>query len=261
MIELELIPLALAYLFVVVALIIVRARGIGREKELLLATSRMTLQLIITGYALTYIIEQPHPLFTLGMLLLMEGFAIRNIFKRAKRPLNKSFKKIIGLSIGVGTSFSILFFLFGVVGIKPWYNPRYAIPISGMLIGNSMTGISLGVVHLSEAMYQQKDRIEAALMMGASPKMATHQIVNEAFASAILPTVNSMMGIGIVFLPGMMTGQILSGVSPLVAIKYQIAIMLGILGSVTLTVLLFSYLGYRTFFDKQRAALKQEQDD
>ena len=88
-------------------------------------------------------------------------------------------------------------------------------------------------------------------MLGATPKMAAKQIVDNAFDSAILPTINSMVGMGIVFLPGMMTGQILSGTSPVTAINYQIAIMLGVLGSVSLTVILFVQLGYKTFFNDQ----------
>jgi len=100
-------------------------------------------------------------------------------------------------------------------------------------------------------MTNQKNLIETALMLGATSKMATKEIVNSAFDSAILPTINSMVGMGIVFLPGMMTGQILSGTSPVTAIEYQIAVMLGIVGSVALTVMLFVQLGYKTFFNEQ----------
>lgn len=149
----------------------------------------------------------------------------------------------------IGTLTSLTFFLFVVVRISPWYDPRYFIPIAGMLIGNSMTGISLGVTRLADGMHSQAYLVEAALVLGATPKMAAKTIVDNAFDSAILPTINSMVGMGIVFLPGMMTGQILSGTSPITAIEYQIAIMLGILGSVALTVILFVQLGYRTFFN------------
>ena len=100
-------------------------------------------------------------------------------------------------------------------------------------------------------MQTQKDLVEGALMLGATPKMASKRIVDNAFDSAILPSINSMVGMGSVFLPGMMTGQILSGVSPVTAIEYQIAIMLGIVGSVALTVIIFVHLGYKTFFNEQ----------
>ena len=102
-----------------------------------------------------------------------------------------------------------------------------------------------------EAMTIQRAMVEEALVLGATPQAATKSIINRTFDSAILPTLNSMMGMGIIFLPGMMTGQILSGVSPLTAISYQIAIMLGILGSVSLSVILLLQWGYKTFFNKE----------
>jgi putative ABC transport system permease protein len=154
--------------------------------------------------------------------------------------------------MAAGTMASLLYFILVVIRLVPWFEPRYFIPIAGMIIGNSMTGISLGVSRLVDGMQTQKQLVEAALMLGATPKTAAKPIVNSAFDSAIIPTVNSMVGMGIVFLPGMMTGQILSGVSPVTAIEYQIAIMLGIVGSVALTVILFVELGYQTFFNREQ---------
>jgi putative ABC transport system permease protein len=94
-------------------------------------------------------------------------------------------------------------------------------------------------------------------MLGATPQMAVREVVNDAFSAAVIPTINSMLGMGIVFLPGMMTGQILAGASPLTAIEYQLAIMMGILGSVSLTVYLLVRQGYRSFFN-ERAQLKED---
>ncbi len=99
----------------------------------------------------------------------------------------------------VGTLFSFLYFDFIVVQFSPWYDPRYFIPIAGMLIGNSMTGITLGVSALLEGFRSRKKEIEAALMLGATPSKASKRMVNNAFDSAILPTINNMVGMGIVF--------------------------------------------------------------
>lgn len=250
-IDLQLWQMAAAYIFIVILLFIVRARGISREKEILISTIRMTIQLILVGYILVYLFENINPLYTIIVIVIMELFAIYNIFSRAKTKLSKSLKKIIAISMLLGTLSSLMFFLLVVINISPWYDPRYYIPIAGMLIGNSMTGISLGVNRLVDGITSQRHLVESALMLGATPKMATKDIVNNAFDAAILPTINSMVGMGIVFLPGMMTGQILSGVSPITAIEYQIAIMLGIVGSVSLTVILFVQLGYKTFFNDQ----------
>lgn len=210
----------------------------------------MTLQLGLIGYVLVYIFDNPSPFYTIIFIVLMEVFAIINIFKRVKEEISPRLKKVIALSMVAGNLVSILYFLFIVIRVAPWYNPRYFIPITGMLIGNSMTGISLGVSRLVGGIESKKNQIEAALMLGAKPKLAVKGIIDNAFDAAILPTINSMLGMGIVFLPGMMTGQILAGLSPLSAIKYQITIMLGILGSVSLTVIIFINLAYKSFFNK-----------
>lgn len=257
-VDLQIGQMIAAYLFVLVLLFIVRIRGIKREAEIILSTIRMTVQLILTGYILVYLFERPNPVFTIGIILAMEIFAIYNIIKRIKQKLSVELKRVIALSMGVGTTLSLFFFIIVVIGVAPWYDPRYFIPIAGMLIGNSMTGISLGVTRLIDGIQTQRSQVEGALMLGATPKMASKQIVNNAFDSAILPTINSMVGMGIVFLPGMMTGQILSGTSPVTAIEYQIAIMLGILGSVALTVILFVQLGYKTFFNKEDQLILEE---
>ncbi len=249
--NLGILQMAAAYIFIVILLFIVRRRGINREKEILISTLRMTVQLILLGYVLTYVFNNVHPLYTILIIVFMEVFAIHNTFKRVRVELTPKLKKTIVLSLGLGTLTSLAYFLIVVVSISPWYDPRYFIPIAGMLVGNSMTGISLGTVRLVDSMKNNKHLVENALMMGATPKAATRDIVNNAFDSAILPTINSMVGMGIVSLPGMMTGQILSGTPPLTAIEYQIAIMLGILGSVSLTVILFVQMGYKTFFNKR----------
>ncbi|RQD67350.1 MAG: iron export ABC transporter permease subunit FetB [Tindallia sp. MSAO_Bac2] len=258
-IELQLWQMAAAYLFVVLLLVMVRLKGISREKEILIASIRMTLQLILVGYILVFLFDNIHPVSTVAVIAIMEAFAIHNIYKRVKKPLSLSLKKIIALSMMFGTLVSIMYFLLIVINISPWYDPRYFIPIAGMIIGNSMTGISLGVTRLVDGMHTEKHLIESALMLGATPKMAAKQIVDTAFDSAILPTLNAMIGMGIVFLPGMMTGQILSGTSPVTAIEYQIAIMLGITGSVALTVISFVQLGYKTFFNQEDQLVVEEE--
>jgi putative ABC transport system permease protein len=133
----------------------------------------------------------------------MQVFAIYNIYQRTKSELRLSMKRIIALSMTLGIFSSLLFFIFVVLNLSAWYEPRYFIPIAGMIIGNSMTGISLGVNHLITGIHTKKDQIEGALMLGATPKAATRKVVNQAFDAAMLPTINSMVGMGIIFLPGM----------------------------------------------------------
>ena len=241
---------AIAYAFVLIVLLIMKIRKIDKKKEIVVSSLRMMLQLFLIGHILVKIFENPNPFITIAIILLMEAFAVYTIFKKFKGKIKKPFKIIIAVSMPVGTIFSLLFFLFVVARISPWYSPQYFIPIAGMLIGNSMTGLSLGIKTFLEGMTSQKALVEEALILGATSQKASKSIVDSAFDAAIMPTVNSMVGMGIVFLPGMMTGQILSGISPITAIAYQIAIMLSILGSVAFTVLIMLQFGCRTFFNK-----------
>lgn len=249
--DLSVIQVALGYVFVLFVLLVLHIRGIDRKKMLVLASVRMTLQLMLTGYVLLWIFENPHPLFTLAVIALMETFAIFTVYKKFKGRLSSAMKRVVAIGLSVGTLSSMLYFLFVVVQISPWYDPQYFIPLAGMLVGNSMTGISLGVGRLLDGMQDNRQRVEEALILGATPKRAAAPIVDGAFDAAILPTINSMLGMGIVFLPGMMTGQILSGTVPTTAIAYQMAIMLGILGAVSASVLVMLYLGARTFFNAE----------
>ncbi|ADQ15381.1 ABC transporter permease [Halanaerobium hydrogeniformans] len=251
-ISIQIMQLVLAYSFVVILLLIVRKKNIGNESEIILASIRMTIQLVAIGFLLDYVFANQNPFFSVLILLVMETFAIYNIYARVDGEISSELKRIIAASMFSGTLIAILFFLLGVIGLDPWYRADYFIPLSGMLIGNSMTGISLGVNHLVNGFRDNKRLIENYLMLGAEPSTAVEEINKKAFYNAILPTINSMMGMGIVFLPGMMTGQILAGASPLIAIRYQIAIMMGILGSVTLTVFFMVNKGSKTFFNKRK---------
>ena len=239
-----------AYIFVLIVLFIVRRRGISREREIVLATFRMTLQLVLVGYVLVFVFDNPNPFITVGIIILMEAFAIYTVVRKFKGELSRGLQQAVIFSMVIGTSICLLFFLLVVVRVAPWYNPQYFIPIAGMFIGNSMTALSLGVKSLTEGMVSQKHLVEEALVLGATPKTATSRIINSTFDSAIMPTINSMLGMGIDFLPGLMTGQILAGVAPTTAIAYQIAIMFGILGAVALSVIVMLQLGYRSFFNK-----------
>lgn len=250
-IDLGLLQVGLACGFVLIVLCIIKVRGIEREKEILIASIRMTLQLIFAGLVLGIVFGRPSPAATLVIIALMESFAVFTVFHKFKGQLSHKLKQVIALSMSLGTLSCLLYFLLIVVRIHPWYNPQYFIPIAGMLVGNSMTGISLGVKSLLDGMMTQRGLVEEALVLGATPQLATRPIINRTFDAAIMPTINSMVGMGIVFLPGMMTGQILSGTMPNTAVAYQIAIMFGILGAVSLTVILLLQLGYRTFFNDE----------
>lgn len=248
--NLSVLQLSIAYIFVLLLLVIFKSRGIKREKQILIASTRMTVQLTLMGYVLMFVFNNPSWWLTSLMITIMITFAIYNSIKRVKTKMSKELKEIIAFSMICGALATATFFIIIVLQVRPWFNPQYFIPITGMIIGNSMTGIALGANKLCSDIEDKRIEIENSLMLGASPVVATKEIVNNAFDSAILPTMNNMLTMGIVSLPGMMTGQILSGTFPLTAIKYQIGIMLAILGSTALATVLFVTLGYKTFFTK-----------
>lgn len=256
--DISILQMALAFIYAVVVIIIVRMMGIPREMQIVIASARMTVQLIIAGYVLIWLFDNSTIWLILLVLAGMETFAVYNAIRRTNMQLSPAIKRIIAVAVPVGTLASLTFFLVVVVGGESWQDPRYVIPLAGMIIGNAMTGVTLAVTRVVDGIRTQRATVETALMLGATPQVATRGIVRGAFDAAILPTINSMVGIGIVFLPGMMTGQILSGTSPLIAIKYQIAIMLGIMGSVSFSVLIFVQWGYRTFFNSEAQLIQEE---
>lgn len=220
---------------------------IGQSRDLLWGSLRMVLQLLAVGYALRWIFAARHPLPTVLMLLVMGGFSLQIMAGRLRHKL-PGFYRIVSLSLFAGCGGVTLYFCLLVVAPSPWYEPRYLIPLAGMIIGNSINGACLAVERLAAEMKERQAEIEAALCLGASPRMACHESLRNAFRAALLPMVNTMAAMGVVSLPGMMTGQILSGTDPLIAVKYQIAIMCAIVGSVALTSALLLLQGYRTYF-------------
>lgn len=250
--------LAASYLFLILLLIMSQLLKLRRGKEFLVAAVRMTLQLVMVGYILEFVFSQRHILVTLTIMFFMQSFALVTIFSRFKGKINPRMKKVVALAMFIGTSVPLAYFMIVVIAANPWYEPRFFIPIAGMTIGNSMTGITLGTERLAQVFQTSRARIEEALMLGATPQLAVGDFLSDTFSAAIIPTINAMLGMGIIFIPGMMTGQILAGASPLDAIKYQIVIMMGILGSVALAVFLIIQLGYRTFFN-ERAQLINNQ--
>ena len=248
-VQLNLWQFALIYLLLLIVITVLRVCKIDQTKNLLWASARMTLQLTLSGLILTYIFQNPHPAFVAIYLAGMIAFAIFRVFK-INKGLNRRFRWIIGASIAFSGLVVLLYFVTLVVGENPG-NPQYVIPIAGMLMGNTMTGVSLGVKTFYQNLRDQSVRIETLQNMGVTPDRLFMPFVRQAIETAILPTINTMVGIGIVSLPGMMTGQILSGTLPMTAILYQIAIMIAICTTVCLATFGSLYFGYRTLYNKR----------
>ncbi|MCL2882323.1 MAG: ABC transporter permease [Coriobacteriia bacterium] len=240
---------ALIYLLLIVVLIIMKKSRIDQTKLLVVASVRMTVQLVIAGLVLTYILKNPSPWFTVAYLAVMTAFAIYTALSR-NIGLNRRFQVIVGASLAATGLIIVCFFIVVVVGVD-LFNARYTIPISGMIIGNAMTGVSLGLRTFTENIHAQRARIDTLVNIGATPPKILIPFVNQALETALLPTLNSMIGMGIISLPGMMTGQILSGTMPMTAILYQIAILVAISAVTCLAVFCSLFFGYRTLYNKR----------
>lgn len=246
-VQLNLIQFASIYILLLIVLAVMKKSKINQTKLLIVASMRMTVQLVLAGLILTYIFGNPKPVFTVIYLLTMIVFSIHRVLGRHK-DLNREFKTVIAVSIGICGLFVMIFFV-AVVVRTSIFNPQYAIPISGMIIGNAMTGVTLGLKTFTENLKTQRPKIDTLLNLGVTPKKILLPYVNNAIETALLPTLNSMLGMGIISLPGMMTGQILSGTLPMTAILYQIAIMIAICTSVTMTVFCSLNFGYKTLYN------------
>lgn len=252
-VSLSIFQFSLIYILLFIVLLIMKKSKVKQSKLLLIASLRMSVQLVIVGYLLQYIFSNPKPLFTVIFLFLMIAFSIYIVLK-STGDLNYNFKIAIGASLTFSGLFILIFFVTVVVN-ESIFNPQYTIPLAGMIIGNAMTGINIGIKTFMNSIKKEKIKIDTLLNFGVEPKEILKPIANSALETALIPTLNSMLGMGIVFLPGMMTGQILSGTLPTMAIMYQIAIMIAICTSVCITVFLSLNIGYKSLYNSRKQFL------
>jgi putative ABC transport system permease protein len=227
---------------VLVGIISIRL-SLGIEKDLAIATVRTYLQLFLLGLTLRWVFGVDSPWLVLALMLLMIVMAARTILKRAPDAPPGIFGSSV-ISMGL-TGFIVTFAVTGlVVQVEPWYRAQYVIPIAGMVLGNSMTGIALALERVFADLDGRAEELVALVALGATPWEAASPSVRKAISAALIPTINSMAAAGIVFIPGMMTGQILAGADPLAASAYQIVVMLMVaaataIGSVVAVMLTF----------------------
>ena len=205
--------------------------GLRVHRSLVVAAIRMVVQLTLVGLVLTTLFSVVSLLWTGIAALAMVLFAGHEAAQRQERRLSGWWS--YGLGTGCMMMASVLVTIFALLAAlrpNPWYDPRYAIPLLGMILGNCMTGVGLGLNTLTTSLVNRRASVEAQLMLGATREVAAAPVMREALRSALMPTINSMAATGVVSLPGMMTGQILGGVPPAEAVKYQILVMFLIAG-------------------------------
>jgi putative ABC transport system permease protein len=227
--------------------------GLGLAPRLIVAAMRTTVQLLLIGLVLKALFASVHLGWMAVMASVMLLVAGREVMGRQKR-------KFAGWwGFGMGTfsmfisSFSITILALNIIiSVKPWYMPQYAIPLLGMMLGNTMNGISIGLDRLTAAAWDQRPKIEGRLMLGYTWTRAIAGIRRDSIRSGLIPIINSMMAAGLVSLPGMMTGQILGGNPPMEAVKYQILIMFLIAGGTGLGTVSAVWMGSRRLFDERQ---------
>jgi len=226
---------------------------LGTAKRLVIAAIRMVVQLTLVGLVLKALFTAMSPWLTLLAAVVMIGFAGREAMARQDRTFIGFWGYGLGMiSMLMAAGIVTVFALSTQFHADPWYDPRYAIPILGMILGNTMTGVSLALDRLLSDADSGRAKIEARLALGHTFWDAMQGPLRSAMRAGLIPTVNGMAAAGVVSLPGMMTGQILAGVDPVEAVKYQLLIMFLIAGGTALGVLCSVMIALKRLTDSRQ---------
>jgi putative ABC transport system permease protein len=249
--------LAIASILVVLDGALSIALGLGLHRRLAIAAVRMVLQLLLVGVILRSVFAIASPALTLAVILAMVAIAGREVATRPEQRLTHFGSYIVG-----GTAVAFATFLTSILALttalrpSPWYDPHYAIPLAGIVLGNVLNAASLALDSLLGGVVRERAAIEAQLALGATMRVAMSRLVREAMRRALLPIVNQMSAAGIVTLPGIMTGQILAGMDPMEAVKYQILLMFLLSGGSALSAVAVVLMAARRLTDaRQRLRL------
>lgn len=248
--DISITSLLLASSLVLVSLLFSYFQKLKLEKETIISVIRAIVQLIAVGYILEYIFGLHNPVFTTLIVLLMTFNAAYNASKRGKGIRNGLLISFFSILIGAGVTISILV-LSGAIK----YEPNQIIPISGMIISNAMVALGLCYRQISASFKSRREEVETKLSLGADILPSSIDIIRESIRTGMVPTIDSAKTLGIVSLPGMMTGLILAGTSPLLAIRYQIMVTFMLLSTTAISSFIACYLSYRNFFNNRKQLL------
>ncbi len=244
--------LAFTVLLVLIAGGISSFLRLGLLGALVWGTVRTFVQLTLVGYALVYIFRSNNFWLVVAVITLMCYVAAKTAVKRTPNvpdyPTVLAFLSLLASTYLAGSIVTVL-----IISPDPWYSARIVVPIFGMILGNTMNGIALSLDRLYSEVRSRAAEIEARLTFGATPWEAVRSTVREAVRAGMTPTINSLMVVGLVSLPGMMTGQILGGADPRDAVRYQIVVMLMITAAVATGCLILVGLSYQKLFNRDGA--------
>jgi putative ABC transport system permease protein len=246
-IPLSAVDLAIAAALVIVAGVVSVLLRLRLERRLTLAAVRTVVQLLMIGYVLKWVFDIDNVPAILAVVLLMILAAGHAAVHRSSHTFPGVLLRAVG-TLAVSGLITTVIVTGVIVGADPWYEPQYLIPLLGMVLGNGLTGISLTLDTLLDRLVEQRDEVEMHLALGATRWEAASDALAEAVRRGMIPIINAMMVVGIVSLPGMMTGQILAGADPLEAVKYQIVVMFMIAGGTSTGCIIIVLLAYRRLF-------------
>ncbi|MCE9624119.1 MAG: iron export ABC transporter permease subunit FetB [Deltaproteobacteria bacterium] len=228
---------------IVIVLLVSLAEGLQLEKELGLASLRGFVQLSLVGFVLVWIFSFENLWVVFGVLIVMT-FLAGLIAKKRGEGIPKVFPIVVlALAVSLSLTLSLL-----VLGGSIQAQARFLIPLGGMVLGNSMNGAGLTLNRLKSEMDLRRPEILVYLSLGASNRQSVQKILKEVLRASLIPAIDTMKALGVIFMPGMMAGLIIAGKSPLLAVRYQIIVMFMLLASAALTNLIVVLLGYRQFF-------------
>lgn len=244
------VSLLMASSLVLVSLLFSYFQKLRLEKETLISVIRAVIQLFAVGYVLQFIFRLRNPAVTTLIVLFMTFNAAFNAAKRGKGIKNGILISFLSILVGAGATLSVLV-LSGAVR----YEANQIIPISGMIISNAMVAIGLCYRQLTGDFKSRRNEVEIKLSLGADLLPASMDILRDSIRTGMVPTIDSTKTLGIVSLPGMMTGLILAGTSPLMAIRYQIMVTFMLLSTTAISSFMACFLSYRTFFNERKQLL------
>ncbi|MDX1624269.1 MAG: iron export ABC transporter permease subunit FetB [Gemmatimonadota bacterium] len=245
---------AIAAALIVVNAVVSIALKLGMERRLAVASVRTVAQLALIGLVLEWVFAARSWPVVLGLAAVMALVAgVAAVRRNERRYPGIWFNSLVSMWASSWLIGAVA--VFGVVRVEPWYEPQYAIPLLGMILGNTLNGIALGLDRLTEELTARRDRVETLLALGASRWEAAREAVRRAVRTGMIPIVNAMMVVGIVSIPGMMTGQLLAGVDPAEAVEYQIVIMFLIASGTALGTVGVVLLGWHRLFNHRHQFL------
>lgn len=243
--------LSFSLIFVLIPFLLSKTLKLGLEKDVTIATVRSIIQLFIVGYILSFVFESENVFYTILMVALMIGAATQNARKKGVSIQGITWKLVVTF-VFVEVLTQAILLGFNIVPAEA----QYIIPLSGMVVGNSMVLSILFLNRFTAEFEARHDEVELILSLGGTPKQAVHNSLITSIKASMIPTIESQKTIGLVQLPGMMSGQIIAGADPIQAVQFQLLVLFLLLSTAAMSSVLLGFMSYPTLFNKRMQMIK-----